>query len=48
MITSLGEEGAGRCDHFTRGRKELATMIISLGEEGADRCDHFTRGRRHR
>ena len=49
MITSLGEEGAGRCDHFTRGGgKELATMIISLGEEGADRCDHFTRGRRHR
>ena len=58
MITSLGEEGAGRCDHFTRerrnwslgslhlGKKELVAVITSLEDEGAGRCDHFTRGRR--
>ena len=55
MITSLGEEGAGRCDHFTRRRgswslcsphvekRELVAVITSLGEEGTGRFDDLTR-----
>ena len=57
MITSLGEEGAGRCDHLTRRRgswslcspqeekRELVAVLTSLGEEGAGPCDHLTKRR---
>ena len=33
MITSLGEEGAGRCDHLTRRRGSWSSTVITSRRE---------------